>query len=290
MAETTTLGDMLAAPLHVVAELAEEKADAKIRRELEKPLFEKFEIAGRTYMVDTTAKRATEVKPPKTEQLNFPKIGSLRGIAELVQRHGIPDNGAVVVGTEGIHAYLAISADEDQQRPDLLAPYFHGDDAPQGEMGVEALYLWLDRFHGAMGQSTVDPEQERAVWAAISSVKAVVADEYEVSSEGGSIEVTTKTKQGVTGKTHLPKYITVRQRLGVRDFQTERLYRLQVLLPGKTRDDLGFRLIPVDTDGAHERFVAWAVEGLDAMLNRSDAAARRLEEGITTRWIVCEGP
>lgn len=290
MAETTTLGDILAAPLQVVAELAEDKARAEALRDHEKPLFETFDVAGRTYMVDTAMKRVTEVKPPKTEQLTFPQVGSLRGVAELVQRHGGPGNSTVVVGTDGIRAYLAISADEDDQRPVLSCPYFCGDNAPQGEMGVEALYMWLDRFCGQMGQTEVSEEQERTVWTAISSVKAVVADEYDVSSEGASIEITTKTKQGVTGKTHLPKYITVRQRLGTRDFRTERLYRLQALLTGKTRDGLGFRLIPVDTDGAHERFVAWAVEGLDAMLNRSDAAARRLEEGITTRWIVCEGP
>jgi len=291
MIEDSTLGNILNAPLQTVAELAEDKARAQAMRDHEKPLFEEFKLVGRTFMVDTTTKRATEVKAPKQDQFVFPQVGSLRGVAELVQRHGHPGNGAVVVGANGIRAYLAITADEDDQRPELVCPYFHGDDAPNGEMGVEALYMWLDRFCGQLGQTEVDADQERAIWTAVSSVKAVVADEYEVSSEGASIEITTKTKQGVSGKSHLPKYITVRQRVGVREFRTERLYRLQALLPGKGRDSLGFRLIPIDTDGAHERFVAWAVDGLDQLLNQSEAAiARRGTSTPGTSWIVCEGP
>jgi hypothetical protein len=219
----------------------------------------------------------------------------------------------VVVGTDGIQAHFAISADEDEQRPTLACPYFHGDDAPPGAIGIESLFAWLDRFHGELGQSEISANEEDAIWAAISGMRATVADEYQVNSQGGAIEITTKTKQGVgstqEGKLYLPKYITVRQRLGVRDFKAPCLYRLMAILPTRDRRELSFQLIRMDTDGAHEKFVAWAVAGLQELLNGTvtgvldEAVAQPLvDSGDMTSvdepveapndgpWIVCEGP
>lgn len=288
MMEMNGIGNILAAPLAQISEAKNQAHRAELdlqAKELEHPAFETFEYEGRKYILDTTKKTLAEVRPPRDDYFAFPALGSLRGLSETVLRHGDSNNTLITVGTDGIRALLDVRADEvhREARRAVAVPYYDGDNPGEGDMGIEALYGWLDRFNGAMGQSKIDAAEEKAVWTALKTVKASTSDEYEVDDLGGSLSVTFKSKGTVTGSTPIPKYIVVRQRVGVREFFTERLYRLRALLPGKGREFLSFKLTHIVTDGSHERFVEYAVKTLSLQLNGA-------EPGAGGQWIISEGP
>lgn len=266
----------------------------KVAQAAARPAVTQQEACGRTFLVNPQGERV-EIKPLETDVLQFPKVGSLSGVAGVLETFANPSNTIVTVGRDGIVATVAVNADEHQSRPRLECPYFVGDNPPNDRvMGAEEFYVLLDRHKGCIGTSAINEAEEAAMRAAVRAIKGVDSKECEVKEEGAVTSFSYTKKNGVQGDGKVPSFLRIAHRRGVREFVVEHVYRLKMYAPGTKSNEITFALVHLDTDGSHEKFVRYAVDGLRELLNGFDIETN--EKGETLRipkrgpWLVVEGP